>query len=111
MRYHLLLIMVCFLGLVVACRSARDVEHAAICGENYLFTEAERVTLKQKALAGDGSAAYKLAQYEFSYGSIDECILWYKECYRLGYRKEQARIAYQSLEMLEKERKERAGNK
>lgn len=54
--------------------------------------------LEQKALAGDGQSAHRLANHEILFGDVHEAIRWYKKSYNLGYEKEHSLGVYKSLE-------------
>jgi len=85
------------LVMVVASCTTKEGSPTIYGAESYV-PEAEREVLKQKALAGDGRAAFRLANYEGMFGDIREAIRWYKESCRLGYEKEHCLGAYTSLE-------------
>lgn len=111
MKYHFLLILLFFSVFVVACKITNNGNRSEVYGANYFVTESEKATLEQKALAGDGYSAYRLANYEFLFGDSREAVRWYRASYNLGYKKEESLGHYKSLEALLDEEATRSANK
>jgi len=69
-----------------------------IYGAQFSLCEDRKEEFVERALAGDGYSAYRLAKYEYLFGDVRKSIRWYKEAYRLGYMQEHCLGSYRSLE-------------
>ena len=69
-----------------------------IFGEQYYIPPTKIEKLEQKALAGSGRSAYRLARHEDLFGDVRNAIRWYKSSYELGYKQEYCLAVDTSLE-------------